>query len=166
VSSTSLADAIRSAFADNTYRGDDHITVFDPGGRKYDETFQLLRGCDWREMPIAQFFQGDTPIPDLAPEAFHYYMPALLLASINDDFDLNSDLAFSLGFFLSPQAARQTEGEFPYDQVEAYNRRLSLFTETQREVIARVLLELKSRGWIDETCAQAAMEAVRRGRFE
>lgn len=166
MSSQSLVDAIRSVFADNAYPGDDRITLFNAEGRDYDETFKLLRGRSWQVMPVAQFIQGDTPIPDLTPEAFRYYMPALLLAAIDDQFYLNTDVASSITFFLSPQGARCTEGEFPYDDVDNYNRRLSLFTEPERDVIVRVLQELRSRDWIDEDYARTTVEAVRRGRFE
>jgi hypothetical protein len=157
----SLEDAIRHAFAENVYPGDEAITVYDPGGHDYDETYKLLRGKTWEQMPVATFIQGDTPIPDLTPDAFHYYMPALLLASLAGD----ADVADSLAFYLSPAAARQTEGEFPYDDTENYNRRLSLFTKVQREAIERVLLEFVARGWIREQDVAETIESVRRGGF-
>jgi hypothetical protein len=95
----SLPDDIMAAFADTPYPGDDRLTVYNPSGRDYDETFQLLRGRSWRDMPVVEFICGDTPIPDLTPEAFHYYTPALLLASLDDTVHANSDIAASLAFF-------------------------------------------------------------------
>jgi hypothetical protein len=158
---TTLRDDIVAAFADSSYPGDDRLTVYDAAGREYDETFQLLRGRDWREMPVVEFIQGDTPIPDLTPESFHYYMPALVLASLDDTVDLNSDIADSLAFFLSPSSARNTTGEFPYDCTEEYNDRMSRFSEDQRAVIIRVLEEYVARGWEDEEDVRQTIEFLR-----
>jgi len=142
-----LEAEIAAAFANVAYPGDDHLTVYAAEGRDYDETFKLLRGKTWRDLPVAEFILGDTPIPDLSPEAFHYYMPALLLASIDESHDRSSDVASALAFYLSPSNARQTEGEFPYDVSETYNCRMALFTKEQRAVIIRVLQEYRRRGW-------------------
>jgi hypothetical protein len=157
-----LEEVVRQAFADNEYPGDARITIYDEAGRQYDETYQLLRGKSWEAMPVATFLRGDTPIPDLTPEAFHYYMPALLLASLAGD----AEVADSLAFYLSPAAARQTEGEFPYDDTENYNRRLSLFTKVQREAIERVVMEFVARGWVREKDIAETIESVRRGWLE
>lgn len=151
----SLHDAIVSAFADNSYPGDDRLTTFNPAESDFDETYQVLRGKTWREMPVVEFIQGDTPIPDLTPEAFHYYMPALLLTSLDESVRLNSDIAQSLSFHLSPSSARQT-GQFAYDITDDYNRFMALFTNDQRAVLIRVLEEYVVRDWefqedIDET---------------
>jgi hypothetical protein len=141
-----LQAAIVDAFADTVYPGDDRLTVHNASGRAFDETFQLLRGKSWQECPVVEFMQGDTPIPDLTPEAFQYYMPALLLASLD-----NGDIACSLAFYLSPTSARNTTCEFPYDDTENYHRRMMLFTERQRTAIIRVLDEHVARGW-EERC--------------
>ena len=147
---TSLKEAIVAAFIGVAYPGDDRLTVYFAAGRDYDETFQLLRGKSWEELPVTEFITGDTPIPDLSPEAFHYYMPALLLASIDESVDRSSDVASSLIFYLSPSNAKQTEGEFPYDYTETYNRRMALFSEGQRAVMIRVLEDYLARGWANQ----------------
>ncbi len=157
----SLHDHIVAAFGDTSYPGDDRLTIYDAAGRSSDETFQLLHGCNWREMPVLEFIHGDTPIPDLTPEAFHYYMPALLLASLDDTVEANSDIAGSLAFYLSPSSARNTTGEFPYDDTEAYNRRISLFTEDQRAVIIQVLNEYVVHGWQDQDDIRHTVEVLR-----
>ena len=148
------------AFADVSYPGDDRLTVYDPGGREYDETYQLLRGKMWRDFPVVEFMHGDTPIPDLSPEAFHYYMPALLIASLDENVEV--DVSGSLAFYLSPASAKQTDGEFRYDDTEAYNQRMSLFTEPQRAVIIRVLEEYVARGWETENDIRKTVEVLRR----
>ena len=159
--SSALRNAIADTFSDNAYPGDEHLTVGNAGGREYDTTFQLLRGKKWQECPVAEFIDGDTPIPDLTPEAFHYFMPALLIASI-DGSDVDSDVAHSLAFYLSPRSARCPDGEFPYDDTEGYLRRMRLFTTGQREAIIQVLDEYVARGWEEREAAQPTIEFLRR----
>jgi hypothetical protein len=142
-----LRDAIRAAFSGTVYPGDDHLTVYLPGGREYDETFKLLRSKTWMECPVTEFIQGDTPFPDLAPEAFHYYMPAFLLASIDPHHEWGGEVAESLIFFLSPANAKNSTGEFQYDDTENFRRRMSLFTCEQRSVLIAVLQEYVALNW-------------------
>jgi hypothetical protein len=141
-----LREAIGAAFASVGYPGDDHLTVYLATGREYDETFKLLRGKSWREFPV-DFIWGDTPIPDLAPQAFHYYMPALLLASLDVDHETAGNYASSLLFFLSPSNARLTTGEFQYDHTENFQQRMAQFNRDQRNVMIRVLEEYVALGW-------------------
>lgn len=133
--------------------------MYDAAGGEYDETYQLLRGKRWRDLPVVEFMHGDTPIPDLSPEAFHYDMPALLIASHDENIDV--DLAESLAFYLSPASAKQTDGESPHDDTEGYNHRVSLFTEGQLAVITRVLEEYVARGWETQNEIQQTVEVLR-----
>ena len=75
MTTTSIHNEIPSTVADTSYPSDDLLTVCDPSVRDYDGIFQLLRGRSWCEMPAVEFIRGDTPIPDLTPEAFHYGDP-------------------------------------------------------------------------------------------
>jgi hypothetical protein len=155
--SSALTEAIAHVFSDNHYPGDDRLTVYDVAGREFDETFQLLRGKTWQECPVAEFIRGDTPIPDLTPEAFHYFMPALLIASLEAS-DIGGDVCGTLTFYLSPGSARCTEGEFQYDHTEDYLRRMRLFSKEQREVIIQVINEYVARGWEEIESAQPTIE--------
>ena len=147
--SPALRHDIEAAFADVSYPGDDRLTVYDAAGREYDETYQLLLGKTWWEFPVIEFMHGDTPIPDLSPEAFHYYMPALLISSLDDNLDV--DVTGSLAFSLSPASAKQTEGRFSYDHTEEFMSRMALFTAEQRNVMIQVLREFVTHGWeVDE----------------
>jgi hypothetical protein len=144
-----LKDEVHSAFADVKYPGDENLTIYSEAGRDDDATFQLLRGRSWENCPVAEFMSGDTPIPDLTAEAYHYYLPALLLASISDDDVLVNLTVGSLQFSLDPSNAK-SEGEFAYDDTERFNRRINLLTPRQREVVIRVLREHVSRGYSEE----------------
>jgi len=149
-----LTDAIAAAFADNVYPGDTQLTVYDDCPLEYDETRRLLIGRSWRDFPAAEFIMGDTPFPDLSPEAFHYYMSALLLATLDPAMDANSDIAHSVVFYLSPSRAF-AKGEFGYDDREGFQQRMALFTRAQREVMAETLrmyvqLDFEEDRWIRE----------------
>ena len=145
----SLHESIEAAFRDVPYPGDDNLAVYNAEGRDYDETFQLLRGTVWKELCVDRFIHGDTPFPDLAPEAFHYFMPAFLTAIV--DAAADATVADSLLFSLSPENAKRTDGEFPYDNTAAYNQRMDLLTTMQRQVIVDVFHECHHRGWF---CAE------------
>ena len=150
-----LVKRIHAAFAENRYPGDDHLTVYLRRGRKFDETFQLLRGKTWQEMPVDDFISGDTPIPDLTPEAFHYYMPALLLAAL----DGCSDLAGALTFHFTPSFHEQLARQYEEDEHrEVFEKRVALFTAEQRRIIADVLREFAHRGWEDANDVREAVE--------
>ena len=153
---TSLEERIEGAFANIRYPGDDNLTVYDRRGREHDDTFKLLRGKTWQEFPLQEFMSGDTPIPDLTPEAFHYYMPALLTGALNCSQDLSSTLVF----YLTPSSYEQLADEYPHDRQfyrSIFSKRVALFSAEQRKVIADVFCEFARRGW-EET--EGIREAV------
>ncbi|MDB2687784.1 hypothetical protein N9Y42_11295, partial [Mariniblastus sp.] len=142
---SSLRESIEAVFCDVPHPGDDNLTVYNVEGREYDETFQLLKGTAWKDLRVNKFIRGDTPFPDLAPKAFHYFMPAFLNAIL--DAAADDIVADSLLFSLAPENARRTEGRFPYDNTVAYNERMELFNPAQRQVIADVFHECIRREW-------------------
>jgi uncharacterized protein DUF6714 len=153
---TILEERIEGAFANIRYPGDDNLTVYDHRGREHDDTFKLLRGKTWQEFPLREFMSGDTPIPDLTPEAFHYYMPALLTGALNGCQDLSSTLVF----YFSPSSYEQLAGEYPQQRQfhrSNFSKRVALFSAEQRRVIADVFREFARRGW-EET--EGIREAV------
>lgn len=162
---TSLRDDIVEAFSRVPYPGDEHLTVYLPSGRKFDETFQLLRGRHWRDMPVAEFISGDTPIPDLTPEAFHFYLPGLLIASIDPNCSFNSDIACSLAFYLSPELAAQSTEPSPYEKWSQFYARMSRLQPAQREVIIRTLEEYVKLEWLTANDVCDAIQFFRRAPF-
>ncbi|MFN7137733.1 MAG: hypothetical protein ACK4UN_00160 [Limisphaerales bacterium] len=152
-----INEIIDRAFGKNVYPGDDNLTVYDRGGRNYDDTWKLLRGVDWREMPVYEFITGDTPIPDLTPEAFHYYLPALLKASLVDD--LADYVWDSMKFYLNPKNARSDHPEFGYDNTEDFERFRSLLSNEERSAILAVMEEWKALGVLNEVEYQELRQA-------
>ncbi len=139
---TTLESRIRAAFADSQYPGDDQLTVYDPQGREFDETFRLLRGTAWESVDVQEFLSGDTPVPDLTPKAFCYYLPALLITALKEA----PDIANLLVFYFTPSSSDL----FP-DAADGLGfragleERLSLLTREQRLLIADVLCEFVDR---------------------
>lgn len=150
---SALSQSVTMAFEDVPYPGDDDLTVYDQAGREFDETWRLLNGIRWQDFPVEEFIRGDTPIPDLTPAAFHYYMPALLIAALNG----NDDVGQSLAFCLSPSSALNSEGPSytHYDDRKGFRARLAMFSSRQREVMIEVLQALVALWQGDEAAAEA-----------
>jgi hypothetical protein len=136
---TDLNAIIDEAFADVGYPGDERLTVYRSEGRDADETWKLLRGKDWREMPVQEFITGDTPIPDLTPQALHYYLPALLKASLLTG--LSDFVLDSLTFHLNPKNARSDDPEFGYDSTTEYKQFRGLLSTRQVHAVSATIKE-------------------------
>lgn len=154
----SIISQVRTAFACNVYPGDDNLTVYDPQGREFDETFKTLRGKKWEEFPLATFLAGDTPVPDLTAHAFHYYLPAMLIASLGYT-DLSASCANLIAFYLSPESSRM-EGEYGFDDTDRFEQRINLLTAAQKQAIRRVLDEYVARHWIDSERLKGIVEVL------
>jgi hypothetical protein len=143
-----LSATIDEAFADVEYPGDDHLTVYRKEGREFDETRKLLKGRDWREMPVQAFIMGDTPIPDLTPQGFRYYLPALLKASLTEEL---SDLVLdSLTFYLNPKNIRSDDPEFGYDRTAEHEQFRSLLSNRQIAAVKATIEQWHIRSWIGD----------------
>jgi len=141
-------DMIDAAFAETAYPGDDELTVYEKGGRDYDETWRLLRGLRWQDMPVIEFISGDTPIPDLTPKALHYYLPALLRASLMEE--LAGYVLPSLGFYLNPNARQCGDPSWDEPRRADYVRLRSLLTDRQILCMQAVFEEWLVRGDVNE----------------
>jgi hypothetical protein len=76
-----LEEQMRAAFADVPYPGDDNIAS--AGAWEPAAIAEVLRGKDWHALSGVGFEYGSAP-SFLTPEAFHYYLPALLLNLLED----------------------------------------------------------------------------------
>lgn len=144
---SSFRESIEAAFFGVEHPGDDNLTIYRAEGREFDETFQLLQDTDWTELSVSEFLLGDSPFPDLAPRAFHYFMPAFLLASLDESLEV--DVSDSLVFHLSPERSKHKDADISYDNTDEYNKRIALFDTAQRRVIVEVLNEFVRRKWYE-----------------
>jgi hypothetical protein len=79
--SIEIVQKTQIAFADNQYPGDENL-VEDP---EYWEAINLseqLKGKDWRAVPLEVLNKYRFNLSLFTPEAFHYYLPAFILASV------------------------------------------------------------------------------------
>lgn len=83
ISNEELKEKITEAFRHVPYPGDDHlITNQSPFWHEQQELGQMLRGRPWTSLRLVDVH--NTSATMLTPEAFHYYIPAYMLAVIDD----------------------------------------------------------------------------------
>lgn len=84
-----LITTIRLAFADVPYPGDDNIS--DPEGRDEGEgATEAFRGRSWQSLKLDELWVPS--LYSMTPEAFHYFLPAYLIRSLEDEEDISDDL--------------------------------------------------------------------------
>lgn len=79
--SVKIVQKTQAAFAENQYPGDQNL-VEEP---EYWEAINLseqFKGKDWRTVPLEVLNRYRFNLSLFTPEAFHYYLPALILASV------------------------------------------------------------------------------------
>lgn len=81
-----VRDQIESAFAQSQYPGD-HKLVHHEQDWEGAPIKALFRGKHWREVSLDLLLSHTECIWHLTPEAFRFYVPAFLLASLDDDPD-------------------------------------------------------------------------------
>ncbi|MFO0902188.1 MAG: DUF6714 family protein [Pirellulales bacterium] len=147
-----LGKRIIAAFSAVKYPGDDKLTVYSRAGRAHDEVWAILKGKEWTQCPVTVLMRCDTPLADLTPAAFCYYMPAFLLACLDNG--ESGDIAHSLVYYLSAAS---------YSDRAIFCLRLSEFNQQQRDVMREVLYELIRRGVESEDDAHGALAALDAG---
>ena len=161
-----LKQMIVDAFRDVRYPGDDNL-LNDVSSRspnwKYvgdSDVWQLLHGKMWQDMPVREFLFCDTPVPDLRPAAFQFYMPALLLASLDESLDVSVDIALTLAFYLAPSSAVNDTGPSftRYNDKGGFKKRIATFSNRQKEVMILVFKEHVRRGNLNEDDVAAAIQ--------
>lgn len=84
---------VEAAFADAPYPGDDHIG-YDPGDWESAELSRAFKGRHWRELSPAELqYHGSS---FLSSEGFRYYLPAYLLAALEDHGNLMPHTVYGL----------------------------------------------------------------------
>ncbi|MCA9182810.1 MAG: hypothetical protein KDA51_15220, partial [Planctomycetales bacterium] len=91
--------------------------------------------------------------------AFHYYLPAMLIASLGSSAEVSAYLVNALLFYFSPSHA-SCGGEFAYDDTDRFNFKLRLLSPQQRDAIVQVFERYVDRGWVDEVEVQESMNCL------
>lgn len=118
-----LIAAIEAAWSGSPYPGDAHI--FTPHSYDDEGITDYFRGTTWQGHSAAQLRRMSAAISSFfAPRAFHYWLPAFLIAAIQAPDELSQGVD-ALLFALSPQG--------PQDRRAELAERLDLLTEAQLE---------------------------------
>jgi len=96
----SFEERVELAFANVPYPGDDDI-AYDNTGYDLDceEVLATFRSRSWKSISKAEVFQHRDSFPVFTPVAFHYYLPAFLVACSKYRLELDvapEHLAFNL----------------------------------------------------------------------
>jgi hypothetical protein len=148
-------DLIMSAFADVPYPGDDHITSHQDC-LECEAIARYFCGTSWRDHQLAKLWEYHAAIALFTPQAFHYFLPAFMLATLEHPQD--ADL---IPHSIASQFTRplQTEND---ERCRYFTDRFSLFTAPQRAAIAAFLRGYAATGefWAGEVPeALATLEA-------
>lgn len=130
-----LQEDIRAAFADVPYPGDHNITRCPYHCRPCQEISDFFKGKTWEGHAVEDLRDHHIALSLFTPEAFHYFLPAFMLASL-ESYDKIS---------LLPDAIR-FDFEFNLDHRDYFLVRLTKFSAVQRKVIIEFLRNMESKG--------------------
>jgi uncharacterized protein DUF6714 len=136
--SREIARAIESAFATVPYPGDDRIVGASAHWESPD-VLEAFRGKHWREISLDVLFTYRVSLGQLTPEAFHFYVPAALIAALLHS-DATDTLRENLFSWLTPpdvEGYRQgwfasRRALFDAPQKAAIRRFVELYVEVER----------------------------------
>lgn len=124
-----LQAAIRAAFEDVPYPGDNNIGI--PGGfHDAENVTRWFRGKDWRSLASEDLWVEG--LNWMTPEACHYYLPGYLLSALEDT--TSEGAMKGLLFSLDPS---YTEGPEPSDE---FLKIVSLLSSAQKQVLREFLV--------------------------
>lgn len=130
-----LKEAIKSAFAAVEYPGDKNITHCPYHCRPCEEITEYFKGKTWEGHSVDDLRDHHTALSLFTPDAFHFFLPAFMLASL-ESYDNTDILPDSIRFNF----------EFSLDHRDHFLVRLTNFSEEQRRVIIEFLRYMESRG--------------------
>jgi hypothetical protein len=132
-----FVEAIRNAFADVEYPGDDQLIIF--GERESTAMAEAFRGRHWSEVTFPLLLRYRLDLALFTPQGFRFYLPAFLIAMLTECD--GRDLAFFLYCALIPPDSG--------DEVvmERFKARLAVFTAAQQAMIDQFIMRYED---IDE----------------
>ena len=106
-----LTEKIEAAFADVLYPGDDNLTSnYNPLSANDDEgVADYFRQTSWRGHPVQELRYHSCALSFFTPAAFHYYLPAFLIADLEDPEEadiITQSIQFDFGAASSTRADR------------------------------------------------------------
>lgn len=131
----SLKETIKAAFAPVPYPGDTNITRCPYHCKPCEEIADYFKGKGWEGHSVEDLRDHHTALSLFTPEAFHYFLPAFMLASV-ESYDNTDILPDSIRFHF----------EFSLEHRDHFLVRLTKFSDEQRKVIVEFLRFMESKG--------------------
>lgn len=131
----SLKETIKEAFADVPYPGDNNITRCPYHCKPCEEIAEYFKGKGWEGHSVEDLRDHHTALSLFTPEAFHYFLPAFMLASI-ESYDKMDILPDSIRFHF----------DFNLEHRDYFIVRLSKFSAEQRHAIVEFLRYMETQG--------------------
>ena len=147
--SQDLRERVLSAFEPVPYPGHENISKVRGDSQEGDETYAVFSGRNWRDRSTWQAASNHSEaLTWFTPEAFHYFLPAFLLACLDEQIatDGCSNALMWVTHFTSVHPRKRKHGLVRAEHTELV-RRLS---PAQRQVMIDVLDDLIEKQWETE----------------
>ncbi len=133
-------ELIESTFADAPYPGDDRITDHEDC-LECAEIAEYFRGTSWRVHSLAKLWEHHAALSLFTPDAFHYFLPAFMLATLEQPREADL-IPHSIAFHFTRGLSDE----------EQFTQRFSRFSTAQRQAVAAFLREYAATGefWASE----------------
>jgi hypothetical protein len=130
-----LKEKILAAFEGVPHPGDDNIASVDTRHPEYRRYAVYFKGKQWNTIDFVEAREMHGALNAFTPEAFHYFLPAFMLASL-ESYDL---------YDLIPESIR-VDLEYVGAHRKHFPVRMAQFTKDQKRVITEFLREMERRG--------------------
>lgn len=130
-----LKRSIQEAFAEVSYPGDNNITRCPYHCSECRRIAEFFKGRDWNTQTLEELRNYHVALSLLTPEAFHYFLPAFMLVSM-DAYEKGDVIPDAIRFHF--EYSQEAQGHF--------NVRMSKFSEPQRNAIIDYLVRMEGKG--------------------
>jgi hypothetical protein len=131
----SLKQNIEVAFANVPYPGDNNITHCPYHCAECRRVAEYFKGKQWTGYPIEELRNNNVALSLFTPEAFQYFLPAFMLASI-DSYEKGDIIPDAIRFHF----------EYSHEAKGHFNVRMSKLSPAQRKVIIDYLVYMEGKG--------------------
>ncbi len=131
----SLKQTIQKAFADVSYPGDDNITHCPYKCAECRRIAEYFKGRDWQGQSVDELRKHHVALSLFTPEAFHYFLPAFMLVSL-DSYEKGDVIPDAIRFHF--EYAHECQGHFAV--------RMSKLSPPQRKAIIDYLVHMEGKG--------------------
>lgn len=133
--SMTLKEKILAAFEGVPHPGDDNIASVDTRHPEYRRYALHFKGRQWTQVDLVEAREMHGALNAFTPEAFHYFLPAFMLASL-ESYDI---------YDLIPESIR-VDLEYVGAHRKHFPVRMAQFSKEQKRVITEFLREMERRG--------------------